>query len=373
MKIALVAAHAPSLTIFRGDLIRRLCSAGDEVLALAGPTEQPNHAAISALGARFIEFPVQRNGLNPLSDFQTWLSLWKIFRREKPDVVLAYTIKPIIWGGLALWFIRKPRFYALITGLGYAFQVGASRGWLTRIVSLFYRISLMRAEKVIFQNLDDMDEFVRRGIVPRSKCYRVFGSGVNLARYDFKPTLAVSPLFLGIGRLLGEKGFREYCQAAKIVKSTYPAARFQWVGSTDPSPNGISLAEVRSWHELGIIEYLGEAKDVRPFLADCSVFVLPSYYREGVPRTILEAMSTGRPILTTDNVGCRDTVIQGLNGYLVPKSDPVALADRMIWFIEHPERWQAMGEASRRIAEGRFDVHKVNAEMLRIMGLNAHA
>lgn len=372
MKIALVAAHAPSLTIFRGDLIRRLCSAQNEVLTMAGPSEHCVHAAISALGARFAEYPVQRNGLNPLSDFRTWRSLWNTFRREMPDVVLAYTIKPIIWGGLALWFIRKPRFYALVTGLGYAFQPGAGRGLLTRLVSLLYRLSLMRAEKVIFQNQDNLEEFVKRGILPRSKCERVFGSGVDLKRYAFKPLPKNGMYFLGIGRLLGDKGLREYVQAARKVKAVYPEARFQWLGGPDPSPDGIPLEQVQQWQAEGVLDYMGETADVRSYLQFCHIFVLPSYH-EGMPRSTLEAMAMGRPVLTTDVSGCRDTVIPDENGFLVPKADADALAERMIWFIEHRERWQAMGKASRRIAEDRFDVHKVNAEMLRIMGLSAHA
>lgn len=372
MKIALVAAHAPSLTIFRSDLIRSLCSTESDVFALAGPAEQSKHAEISALGARLVEYPVQRNGMNPLSDFRTLVSLWKIFRREKPEVVLAYTIKPVIWGGLALWFIRKPRFYALITGLGYAFQPGSGRGLVTAIASWLYKLSLLRARKVIFQNEDNLNEFVARGIVPRSKCERVFGSGVDLRHYAVQPLPAGNPVFLCIGRLLGDKGLREYVKAAELVKAKYPAVRLQWLGATDPSPDGIPLSDVQAWHDRGIIEYLGETRDVRPFIAACHVFVLPSYH-EGLPRSTLEAMAMGRPVLSTDVSGCRDTVVPDENGFLVPKAYADALAERMIWFIEHPERWQGMGEASRRIAEDRFDVHKVNAEMLRIMGLKAHA
>jgi glycosyltransferase involved in cell wall biosynthesis len=370
--VVIIAAFKPSLYLFRRDLISSIALSGFKVTAMAG-NDVPSDSDINgSIAADFIGYPVSRTGLSIKEDIFTCFALFRSLLNLRPSIVLAYTVKPIIWGGLALWLIRKPQFYALVTGLGYAFQPGADRLLLTRLVSLLYRLSLMRAEKVIFQNQDNLEEFVNRGIVSRSKCERVFGSGVDLNRYTFKPLPKSGMFFLGIGRLLGDKGLREYAQAARKVKTFYPEARFQWLGAPDSSPDGIPLEQVLSWQAEGILEYLGETDDVRPFLEICQVFVLPSYH-EGMPRSTLEAMAMGRPVLTTDVSGCRDTVIQDENGFLVPKADPEALAERMIWFIEHRERWQAMGEASRRIAEDRFDVHKVNADMLRIMGLNAHA
>jgi glycosyltransferase involved in cell wall biosynthesis len=169
-----------------------------------------------------------------------------------------------------------------------------------------------------------------------------------------------------MGRLLGEKGFREYVSAAELVKKRFPEAIFRLVGSEDPSPDGIPLSEVQEWHNEGWIEYCGSTKDVRPFLNDCSVFVLPSYH-EGMPRTVLEAMSVGRPILTTDVPGCRETVISGENGFLVAKANAEALAERMIWFVENQDMWQKMGNKSRQLAEERFDVRMVNNKLISIL------
>lgn len=365
MKVALVAAHAPSLTNFRGELIRAIIAQGHAVLAMAGLASEQDVLEIKNTDARFRSYPVQRTGMNPLADSRTLFSLWTILRQEKPDIVLAYTIKPIIWGGIACRFIPGTRFYALITGLGFSFQ-NRNGGLLTKAVSALYRLALSRAVKVIFQNEDNLNEFVVRGIVPREKCARVFGSGVDLEHFRQHALPEGEPVFLGIGRLLGDKGVREFSEAAQMVNSQYPQARFQWLGGIDASPDGVSIEQIKN----GALEYLGEAKDVRPALSACHVFVLPSYH-EGMPRSTLEAMATGRPVLTTDVSGCRETVISGRNGFLVPKADASALAERMIWFIEHPECWQAMGEASRRLAEDRFDVHEVNADMLRIMGLNS--
>ncbi len=191
-----------------------------------------------------------------------------------------------------------------------------------------------------------------------------------MSEYPLTPLPAGPAHFLLIARLLGEKGIREFCEAAKQVKSTYPEAKFSIVRPEDPSPDGIPIEEIESWHKSGTVCYHGATSDVRPFLNDCHIYTLPSYH-EGMPRTVLEAMAMGRPILTTDVVGCRETVEQGVNGFLVPNADSDALAERMIWFIENRDQWQAMGDASRKIVEDKFDVHKVNAEMLRIMGIQS--
>jgi glycosyltransferase involved in cell wall biosynthesis len=369
--VLLIGALPESLTNFRGDLIRALVSAGHRVTAMAAPTSTEQVQAIESLGASFRPFQVHRNGLNPWRDVQTLLALRTAFRQLKPDVVLAYTIKPIVWGGYALSGIDGVRFFAMIEGAGYAFQPGGfKRRILTRLATLLYRTALRKAVHVMFLNKDNESSFLQMGIVKRSQSVIVNGTGIDLERFAAEPFAAGAVVFLTITRLLGEKGLREYAHAARLVKQRYPDAVFRLLGPADPSPDGVPLQEVQGWHSEGVVEYLGAAKDVRPFIADCHVYVLPSYH-EGMPRTVLEAMSMGRPILTTDVAGCRETVLPGENGYLVPKANAEALAERMIWFIEHRDHWQRMGQASRHMAEERFDVHRVNAEMLRIMDLDA--
>jgi glycosyltransferase involved in cell wall biosynthesis len=307
--------------------------------------------------------------MNPFADWKTFLALREHFRDLKPDVVMAYTIKPIIWGGLALRCLPNVRFYALITGLGFAFQARGGLSWITTwLVVAMYKLALVRASKVIFQNPDNQHEFVQRKILSASRCSIVNGSGVNLSRFTPHPQSKQGCIFLTIGRLLGDKGFREYSAAARLIKQRFPEVLFQLVGPEDPSPDGIPLAEVKSWHENNWIEYCGSTDDVRPFLNKCSVFVLPSYH-EGMPRTVLEAMSVGRPILTTDVPGCRETVIPGENGFLVPKANADALANRMIWFIENQDKWQEMGAKSRQLAEERFDVRRINDKLISTLGL----
>ena len=368
--VIVIGALPESLLNFRGDLIRALVAKDCKVTAMAASTEADVVSNLADIGVSFKAFPVQRNGLNPAADLKTLFALCKAFQELQPDVLLAYTIKPIIWSGLASRTIPETRFYALVTGLGFAFQGNSPvRKLLSKLVSGLYRISLRRATKVIFQNPDNLLEFVSRRIVPGSKCVLVNGSGVDTRRFAYAPLPDGNITFLSIGRLLGEKGFREYAQAAEVVKAKYPGAVFQLLGQADPSPDGIPMAEVQRWHQQGGLEYLGATDDVRPFLQNCHIYVLPSYH-EGMPRTVLEAMATGRAILTTDVPGCRETVIPGENGYLVSKANVTALAERMIWFIENRDQWGRMGQTSRRMAEERFDVHKINAEMLQIMGLD---
>lgn len=372
-RVVVIGASPNSLIIFRGLLLKALVNAGHEVTAMAGTVEPDVVKQLSAIGVNFRAYPVQRNGMNPVADLQTFFALRKALRALKPDIVLSYTIKPVIWGGIASKGMSRIRFYALITGLGFAFNEGEcfKQRMLTRLVSRLYRFSLSRASRVIFQNPDNRDFFEQKHIIDKGKSSLVNGSGVNLAEFAVTPLPSGKDVvFLTIGRLLGAKGFREYAKAARLVKARYPATVFRLVGPTDPSPDGISLAEVEEWQSASVVKYLGKTHDVRPFIADCHVYVLPSYH-EGLPRTVLEAMAIGRPILTTDVPGCRETVLAGVNGYLVPKADSESLAARMIWFIENRDQWDRMGQYSRRLAEEKFDVHRINESMLDIMKLKA--
>jgi len=368
MNIAILGALPSSLYNFRGELIKSL-SNNSQVVAMASGANNKEVEVVEELNCRYVDYPVSRNGLNPVKDARTLIFLSFLFRSESSDLVLAYTIKPIIWGGIAARFANVQSFYAMITGLGYAFQKGGvAKNLLNVLVKFLYRSALKKSKGVIFQNRDNMQVFIDEGIVPKEKCFLVNGSGVDLSHYSLSP-LPSTPHFLLIARLLGDKGIREYAQAAKLVKQKYPEAVFELVGPEDPSPDGIKLDEVHQWTESGAIKYSGATTDVRPFIENCAIYVLPSYH-EGMPRTVLEAMAMGRPILTTDVPGCRETVIDGENGWLVEKANAEQLAEKMIWFIENQDKWQEMGKSSHDMAYEKFDVHKVNAEILKIMGLS---
>ncbi|HBC3872547.1 glycosyltransferase family 4 protein [Vibrio alginolyticus] len=369
MKFMIIGALPSSLYNFRGKLIESFKVRKLKLFALASGAKKNEVEEINRLGAEYIDFSVSRNGLNPFKDIFCLIQLISVVHKKKPDTVLAYTIKPIIWGGLAARFTNVKSFYAMITGLGYAFQKGGlAKSLLNTLVKFLYRSALKKSKGVIFQNRDNMQVFIDEGIVPKEKCFLVNGSGVDLSHYNLSP-LPYTPHFLLIARLLGDKGIREYAQAAKLVKQKYPEAVFELVGPEDPSPDGIKLDEVHQWTESGAIKYSGATTDVRPFIENCAIYVLPSYH-EGMPRTVLEAMAMGRPILTTDVPGCRETVIDGENGWLVEKANEEQLAEKMIWFIENQDKWQEMGKSSHDMAYEKFDVHKVNAEILKIMGLS---
>jgi len=368
-RFVLLGAVPQSLINFRGDLIGALVESGLAVTAMAAETDSQTRETIQATGAQFCPYPISRSSINPRADWETYCSLKKHFLEIHPDFILAYTIKPVIWGGFAARATPKARFYALITGLGFTFQGGRLKRRILKYITIhLYRLALRHAREVIFQNPDNRDLFVELGIVPSNKCHVVNGSGINIS--TFAPSsLPTGPTrFLLIARLLGEKGLKEYFQAGLLVKKRYPEVTLSLLGPPDPSPDGVSMKEVHRWQELGIVEYLGQAADVRPSIQKCHVYELPSYH-EGVPRTVLEAMAMGRPILTTNVSGCKETVVPGGNGWLVPKADSAKLAERMIWFIENRDSWDRMGLESRQIAQTKFDVKSVNSEMLKIMGI----
>jgi len=322
-------------------------------------------------GMKVHDIPLRRTGTNPLADLYALWALWGLMRRIQPDVMLGYTIKPVIYGILAAWLAGVPRRYALITGLGYAFtgQASGKRRKVNEVIQPLYRQALCRSHKVFFQNPDDQALFRDMGLLPAgTPSVVVNGSGVDLERFSVAPLPSGTPHFLLIARLLGDKGVREYARAAQCIKITHPNVQFSLVGWLDENPDAIHQAELDTWLESGTLHYLGYLEDVRPAIAQCSVYVLPSY-REGMPRTVLEAMAMGRAVITTDAPGCRETIVDGGNGLLVPIKSVDDLIGAMNRFIQVPELARLMGRHSRVLAEQKYDVNKVNSVMLREMGL----
>lgn len=371
-RFLLIAGYPESLLNFRGPLLRALLDVGLEVHVAAPdlPASSEVRRQLEAWGVRVHQVVLKRTGMNPLADLATVYQLWRLMGRIKPDFSLGYTIKPVIYGNIAGWLAGVPRRFALITGLGYAFQgESGQRSWLRRVVQGLYRTSLGKVQKVFFQNPDDEALFHELGIINPSdvKTVIVSGSGIDVDRFTVAPFPEVTQ-FLLIARLLGDKGIREYVTAASKVKRKYPEVCFGLVGWIDENPNAISEDELQRWVESGVVRFYGRLDDVRPVIAQSSVYVLPSY-REGTPRTVLEAMAMGRPIITTDAPGCRETVVDGDNGFLVPVRAVDELAAAMVKFIENPELVEHMGNRSRQIAEQKYDVDKVNEHMLTEMGV----
>lgn len=401
MRIFVIGGAARSLINFRGTLLKSMIARGHEVVACAPDASVEIKSELAQMGCLYREVPLSRAGINFLKDVKTFFVLFWLFCREQPDAVLTYTAKPVIWGCIAARIARIPTSYSMITGLGYAFthERVFKQKLVRRIVCALYRIALSRVRVVFFQNPDDQREFQARGLIKNStQCILINGSGVDT--YHFTPeSLPETPVFLLMARLVADKGIREYREAARLLRCKYPRARFLLAGGFDSNPNAVGRKEIGRWQEEGDIEYLGRLEDVRPTLAKIRVYVLPSYYREGTPRSILEAMSAGRPVITTDWPGCRETVerlgdtgmsecrnaenfsrrvesfgngggriLRGTNGFLVPVKDSGALAEAMEKFIEQPGLAETMGRQSRRIAEEKYDVHKVNRVILEAMG-----
>lgn len=370
--IFLLGSYAPSLLNFRGPLIRALLDAGHRVSVGAPGIPADLRATLEGMGAAVYETPLDRRGTGLLADLAYVRALQRILRAARPDVLLTYTIKPNIWGAFAA-ASAGVRSYAMITGLGYAFTDAGARPSLGRrltglVARWLYRAATRRNHRVIFQNPDDRRDFIRvGGLADPAKAAMINGSGVDMAHYARAP-LPDAPVVLMIARLLAAKGVRDYATAALALRARYPTARFLLVGPFDEGADSIGRDEVAQWGSGGL-DYLGPVDDVRPLIAQARIYVLPSYYREGTPRSVLEAMAMGRPVITCDAPGCRETVEHGVNGLLVPVRDPEALAAAISRLLDDPAEADAMGEASYALVARKYDVHRVNLSIMEIMGL----
>lgn len=366
MKIIVVASLAYSLVNFRGALLQRLVREGFDVVACAPDRDLAIIETLTGWGVRFVTVPMDRAGQNPLADAATLTSLCLLFRRERPDLVLAYTQKPIIYAGLATRIIGGIDFFAMVSGLGHAFG-SASSAWrraLRTLVSLMYRQAVARARCIFVFNRDDAGELRRHAIVSHQALVEVPGSGVDVSHFASRAIPDRPFTFVMVARLMREKGLEEFVEASRLVRQKWPGARCQIIGPLDANPTGLNRVDIARWEAGGTIEYLGETRDVRPPLANAHVFVLPSYYREGLPRSILEAMATGRAVITTDTPGCRDAVIDGETGFIVPPRDAGALAEAMLRFRRDATLAARMGRAGRARAESIYAVDLVNDRLL---------
>lgn len=367
MKVIILAGYAQSLLNFRGDLIKAMIAAGHDVTAIA--PENDYKTQIEEIGAKFIQISFNRAGVNPLNDLKLSSDLKKIIVKEEADVFFGYTIKPVIYGSLAAKRAGIQNRYAMITGLGSTFIGSGFKNSVLKIISkILYKYSLKSCSKVIFQNGDDLSDFTSMGILKKEKCEIVNGSGVNMDKYEKSP-VPQKPVFLLVARLLRDKGIFEYLEAAELVKKARPEAEFHLVGPFDTNPTSLKQEDLQKYIDNGTIIYHGSTDDVRPFIKACSVYVLPSY-REGTPRTVLEAMAMGRAVITSDAPGCRQTVKDGVTGLLTPVRNTQLLAEKMFWMIKNPESRVLMGEAGYEYCLAKYEVGKVNEVMLSIMGLN---
>lgn len=330
-----------------------------------------NFKNIINMGAHPARYEFSRSGTNPLSDLYNTFKLSKVIKKIQPDIVFCFFPKPVIFGSLAARLAGVKKVDVLLEGLGYCYTEHSGpetkkKKVLRAIQTTLYRFILPLCRKVMFLNPDDYRDLILKNNINVKATEIVGGIGVNLNEYGFTPANKESIHFTMVSRLLVEKGVREFVQAAVKVKNLYPEVRFSIAGTFDDNPGGITSAEFESWVKGGQVEFLGQLSDIKSHLETCSVFVLPSY-REGVPRSTQEAMAIGRPIITTDVPGCRETVIDGQNGFLIPPWNVDALANKMITFIEHPELISSMGRASRDMALIKFDEEQVCDRLVSII------
>ena len=367
-KFILISPKNRTAYNFRGDLIKDIQAKGYDVVVTGPNTEGVEK--IEALGAKFIEVPVNKNGLNPFADIAYCLKLKNIIKAEKADAIMGYTIKPVIYGSIAGWLAGVKNRTAMVTGAGYLFaSKSLSARIIKRISFMLYKMGLGAAQKVIFQNIDDLNEFAENGLVKRDKCHVVNGSGVSMAKYtpsDYPET----PSFFFLGRLVNAKGGMDFVKAAKIVKEKYPNSRFMILGKLENNlPDAITAEDLMPYVNDGTVELFPETDNIAQYYAMTSVFVLPTAYREGTPRVILEALASARAIITTFTPGCKETVTEGKNGFFVPTHDPQAVAEKMMYFIEHPNDISIMGKESLELCKSKYEISIINKNMLSIMGI----
>jgi glycosyltransferase involved in cell wall biosynthesis len=376
MKVMIALNSAWNLLNFRVGLIRALLADGHTVVLIAPADEYV--PALQALGARFVHLPISAHGTNPLNDLLLLGRFVRELRRERPDVLLAYTAKPNVYGSLAAHSLGIPVINN-IAGLGSAFIKG---GWLALVLKNLYRFALNRAKRVFFQNPDDYRQFVEMNLVRTEQCAVLPGSGVDLQHFQPVPLPNLQGgdernvhsandrrfIFLLVARLLKDKGVQEFADAARLLKSSYPWAEFALLGFKDTqNPNAVSEEQLALWQEKGWVTYWGSSADVREPLALADCVVLPSY-REGTPRTLLEAAAMGRPLVATDVPGCREVVRHGFNGFLCQPRDSQDLADQMEVILQMPgTRLNKMGCASRQLVEARFDEQLVINAYLQVL------
>lgn len=351
-KVVIALNTAWNLVNFRSGLIKALVAQGYEVVAVAPEDEYASQ--LHTLGCRYLPLPMDNKGTHPGRDLLLLARFSRLMRSQKPDVFLGYTVKPNVYGSLAAHALQIPVINN-VAGLGTVFIKG---GWLNQLVSGLYRIALSRSARVFFQNEDDRQLFISGGLVSESVTDRLPGSGVDLSKFQPTPLPARHTVrFLLIARMLWDKGVGEYVEAARLLKQRGIHAECCLLGFLDvQNPAAISRKQMDDWVAEGVVRYLGVSDNVREEISQADCVVLPSFYREGTPRTLLEAAAMARPIVTTDSVGCRDVVDDGVNGYLCKPKDASDLADKMERIVSmSPAEREAMGQRGREKVERQFD------------------
>jgi len=366
-KILIIGGKAWSIINFRGSLIKKLVEKGYEVTAVSSEATKSELEKIKNIGASYIDIQLKSNTISILKDIVYFLKLKRIIFKLNPNIIISYTMKPIVYSGLAIFFKKNINFFPLITGLGNIFNTKKINLYPIKIILiLLCKIALRNAKILIFQNNDNLQYFKKLKIAPKTKKIIIEGSGVDIDYFNIEPFTNKNITFLLIARLLKDKGIIEYIKAAKKIKSKIKNINFNLIGPKDASNNRVDFDYIKKNHNAKIINYLGFQKNVKPFIADSHVYVLPSYH-EGLPRSVLEAMAMGRPIITTRVSGCKETVINNKNGFLIPCKNINILIEKMMWFITNKKKILIMGQKSRNLVEEKFSSKKIDNEFIKLL------
>lgn len=369
MKVMFITAATFTIPWFREDMLKEFARRADEVVVLGNEPLDRWGEYFKSIGVRYAPYSVSRNGLSPIEDLKTYRELRDLIAEEKPDKVLTNFVKANVYGCIAAHRAGIEDIFVMMGGLGSVFHGDDTKSKLARkFVVAEYKASLKYAKRIFFQNDEDSNLLVSLGLVKRDQVVRINGSGVNTEHFPQRP-LPDKPSLVFVGRLVRGKGVMEYLEAARMVKKEHPEAEFNLVGPYDTNPSALKPEDIQPFIDDGTVVYHGEQKDVRPYLEMASVFVLPSYYGEGTPKSALEAMSTGRPLIVADAVGCREVVEDGVNGYLVESKSTSSLAAAMVSLVKDGDLRLGMAMESRKMAVNRFDVNEVNQIIAEQMGL----
>lgn len=357
---------------FRKELIQDLVKQGHEVTCLAQGYTDEEKEIIASWGAVAIESPLNAKGLNPFSDVLAVMKLRKFLKQKNIDILFCFFAKPVIFGGLSAWLARVPRIVGMIEGLGNTFtdhkeKASKKTAIIKKLQVLLYKLSLPKLSYLIFLNQDDKANLLEAYRIKPKQVTVLGGIGLDIDQFSYQAINNQEISFLFIGRLLKEKGVFDYLEAAGKVKKLYPKVKFYLLGGFDTeNPFALKQHELETHLNSDVVIYPGHVDNVSEWIVKSSVFVLPSY-REGMPRSTQEAMAIGRPVITTDVPGCRETVVNGVNGFLVPPFSPNKIVKKMLFFIEHPEKITEMGLKSREMAEQKYDVHVVNKRLISLI------
>ncbi|MBZ0299948.1 MAG: glycosyltransferase family 4 protein [Anaerolineae bacterium] len=374
-RLLYVGNHAGYFLSHRLPVMRALQAHGYEVHVAVPPHADALEQMITAdamteiqqLGFILHPIPIARGGLQPIHELRSLWRLHRLYRQLQPDLVYHATIKPVLYGGAAARLARVPAVINAMTGLGYAFSGSSIKARLIRSAfSTFYQIVMGHPNAMaLFQNQDDQRTLIDAGLVRENRTVVIHGSGVDMNQYCPAPHPAETPVVMLASRMLWDKGIGEFVAAAGCCRQNGIGARFVLVGDTDPdNPAAIPRPQLQAWHDRGEIEWWGWQKDMAATLQQADVFCLPSFYREGIPKALIEAAATGLPIVTTDAPGCREVVRQGENGLLIPVRDRDALADALTQLIQDADQRQQMGRRSREIAIDTFSVETVASQTI---------